>query len=966
MGSFLTFRRSSSGLFFCLRYRSFLLLILLVLFGATAVLAGTTGKIQGVVKDKSTGDPLPGVNVLIEGTQQGAATDRQGYYFITNVPPGTYTVAISMMGYRTVEVQDVKVWIDRTTDVDAELRETALEFETIVVQAQRPLVEPQVTNKSVSIRAEEIETMPLTSSQEILQLQAGVTQVQGAFNKVAGFEDRGIDQTHVRGGRSGQISYMVDGMYVEDAIYAGMGTFVNRAAIEEMKVEVGGFTAEYGEAQAAVVNIVTKEGRSSFKGSIEASTSSWADIDGAGKGFKPISTRDAARDYHDFLGSVGGPVAGISGFSFFFSVEQKYQRYAVLEFDDIAYDPTLITDPTNKNFGKRVGDTTYLFAYGRLRRAHPYDTFAGWNAFGFDRTWDYSVKLTYSPIPAIKVNVLHRTADRKFRNYINEYRYAENVRMVTADRTEQQGLTFRHQFGSRTFYTINLNRFWKSRTYRHPGLFGEEFGPGLNAADYDQDGVGAPGDPDEMWHYVAGQPDYPSPSSTGGFYAPLEAVGFDSTRGVYIYRGGLMRYWHRDFQQSYGAKGDITSQVTKSHEIKAGLEFRRYDLYFREIQLPYLDNPYADNYLEHPWEGSGYLQDQIDLERVIINIGGRIDYSNSKGAIWEDPKNPTTRVVRGRSKWQASPRLGFGYRVTETSAFHFNYGHFFQVPSYRDLYVGAATRDLSTPLPLIGNPHMDAERSVQYEFGIKQQFGDVWAVDITVWTKSITGLSGTLNVIGFDPEALGLYNYYVFNNYDHGSSRGLDVTIEKRLSDYFMGKLNYTYSVAKANRYYSWTGYWNGETNETEPKREFLQPYDQTHVMDAWLFVRLPDRFGPRVLGARPLELWSLSFIVSFQSGYPYTPVTEGVEGEPNSARMPSRFRVDADIRKGFRIFAQRLELFARILNLFDRENPLYVYPATGSPTEPDPRSSGFSTNFDRPDFLDIRRQIDLGVRIDF
>jgi hypothetical protein len=247
--------------------RPFFAFLVLAFFTVNVALAGTTGKIQGTVKDKKTGEALIGVNVVLKGTHQGAATDWEGYYFITNIPPGKYTLVFSMIGYRTTEVHNVKVWIDRTTDVYVQLEETAIELEAIIVQAERPLVEAQVTNKSISIGSDEIETMPIRSSQDILQLQAGVTQVEGSFNKVAGFEDRGIDQTHVRGGRSGEIAYMVDGMYVEDAVYAGMGTFINRAAIEEMKVEVGGFNAEYGEAQAAVVNIVTKEGRSSFHGS---------------------------------------------------------------------------------------------------------------------------------------------------------------------------------------------------------------------------------------------------------------------------------------------------------------------------------------------------------------------------------------------------------------------------------------------------------------------------------------------------------------------------------------------------------------------------------------------------------------------------------------------------------------------------------------------------------------------------
>lgn len=215
--------------------------VLLTLFvlSVTFLHAGTTGKIRGTVKDRETGEPLIGVNVIMEGTPRGAASDEDGFFFITNVPPGQYTVVFSMIGYNTVVVKNLRVRIDVTSEVDVELDPVTLELETVVVTAERPLIEAEVTNKSLSLDSETIMSLPVKTSQDVLRLQTGVVQVQGRFNQIAGFQDRGIDQTHVRGGRNGEISYMVDGMYVEDAIYAGMGTVINRAAIEEMKIEIG-------------------------------------------------------------------------------------------------------------------------------------------------------------------------------------------------------------------------------------------------------------------------------------------------------------------------------------------------------------------------------------------------------------------------------------------------------------------------------------------------------------------------------------------------------------------------------------------------------------------------------------------------------------------------------------------------------------------------------------------------------
>tara|TARA_Y100000310_G_scaffold40256_1_gene37769 strand:- start:18431 stop:21370 length:2940 start_codon:yes stop_codon:yes gene_type:complete len=947
--------------------RSFILAFLIVLaFNGAVLQAGTTGKIRGTVKDKETGDPLIGVNVIIEGTSRGAASDKEGFFFITNVPPGRYTVVFSMIGYNTVVVKNLRVRIDVTSEVDVELDLVTLELETVVVTAKRPLIEAEVTNKSLSFDSETIMSLPVKSSQDILRMQTGVVQVQGRFNQIAGFQDRGIDQTHVRGGRNGEISYMVDGMYVEDAIYAGMGTVINRAAIEEMKVEIGGFNAEYGNAQSAVVNIVTKEGTDSYHASFEASTSNWSDLDGSG-GLAPLSTPDALRDYSDLLASFSGPVPLIKGLSFFLSGEKSDHKDRVYEFDDITYDSTLITDPTDTYFGSRVGDTTYTDIYGQERRAHPFDSFTGWKAFGFRDNWDWNLKLTYYLSPVIKFNFLHRDTYRQFRNYAHSWRYAMNVRHITKDESLQQGLTFHHQINTRVYYTVNLSRLRKDRRYHTPGLHDDEFGPGLNTSDYDHDDLGAPDDPDELWHYEPEDPDHPTPSSLGSFYYPLSTVGFDSSRGVYLYKGGLMRYWHRDYYESKSVKIALTGQFGKRHEMKSGLEIQKLDIYFREIQLPYLESPYADNYHEYPEEAAFYIQDKLDLDRVILNLGWRADFSDSRGELWSDPKDPTTALQRGKDKWQFSPRLGFGYRITDRTTFHFNYGHFFQIPEYRNLYVGTATRDLTTGRPLIGNPYLQAQQTTQYEFGIRQQVGPLWAVETEVWTKSLEGQSGTINIIGFDPDSLGLYSYYLFDNYDHGTARGIDITIDKRFGHLFEAQVNYTFSRATANRYYSWSGYWNSETAETEPKREILQPYDQTHSLDAWISFRSPSGFGPTLFGIKPLSLWRISFVLTYLTGYPYTPVTGSARaGEPMSARMPSRKSVDMNMFRGFEILGGRFELFTRITNLFDRKNPLTVYDQTGSPNDPGPGASGYSTYFDRPDYFNLRREIDLGIRVSF
>ncbi|SVA74330.1 uncharacterized protein METZ01_LOCUS127184, partial [marine metagenome] len=76
------------------------------------VFAGTTGKLAGKVINKAIGDPLIGANVMVVGTTLGAATDLEGNYYILQVPPGTYSIRFTMIGYQSLVINDVRVKVD--------------------------------------------------------------------------------------------------------------------------------------------------------------------------------------------------------------------------------------------------------------------------------------------------------------------------------------------------------------------------------------------------------------------------------------------------------------------------------------------------------------------------------------------------------------------------------------------------------------------------------------------------------------------------------------------------------------------------------------------------------------------------------------------------------------------------------------------------------------------------------------
>ena len=132
-------------------------LIFCLIFVISEIFAGTTGKIVGAVKDSETGEGLPGVNVIIEGTTLGVGTDADGTYIILNIPPGLYTIVFNYIGYQTIIVKDVRINVDFTTRLDQNLQQTVIEGETVEVFGERnPLVRQDLTNTQVAVTSETI------------------------------------------------------------------------------------------------------------------------------------------------------------------------------------------------------------------------------------------------------------------------------------------------------------------------------------------------------------------------------------------------------------------------------------------------------------------------------------------------------------------------------------------------------------------------------------------------------------------------------------------------------------------------------------------------------------------------------------------------------------------------------------------------------------------------------------------
>ncbi len=222
----------------------------LVVVAMTCAHAGTTGKVAGKVLDAQTGEPLVGVNVMLVGTTLGASSDIEGDYFILNIPPGTYGVKASAVGYSPVTVTAVRVTADQTTRVPFSLKPETVEIEDVVVTATRPMVQKDLTSTTASVSGDELQALPLEDVSAVVNLQAGV--ING----------------HFRGGRSDEVKYLIDGVSVNDVFSGGYTMQAEVNSIAEIQVLSGTFNAEYGEAMSGVVNQITKIAGESFTGEV--------------------------------------------------------------------------------------------------------------------------------------------------------------------------------------------------------------------------------------------------------------------------------------------------------------------------------------------------------------------------------------------------------------------------------------------------------------------------------------------------------------------------------------------------------------------------------------------------------------------------------------------------------------------------------------------------------------------------
>ena len=911
----------------------FLIPFLLILFLSKNVFCGVTGKITGKVTDAQSGEPLLGINIIIEGTTQGAATGTDGTYIINNIEPGNYNLVFSGVGYQKKIVTNVSVASDFTTNISVVLSTEAIGLETVVVQAEKPLVRKDLTSSHTVIDNTQIEVLPVESINQILTLQAGITQGAGG-------------ELHIRGGRATEVSYNVNGVSINNlfARTSSEGDFVGTTrnvqispnAIQELSVESGTFNAEYGNALSGVVNTVTKEGGGNYNGSISYYTGDYASRHN--NIFLNIDNIDPLTD-QVVEGTFGGPVPFISnGLTFFLSGRYDNNKgYLYGQRQQTIYDSVYrsITDPNDIRISQ-TGDNSIV-------------------SMNPSKDYNLTGKFTIKPLSTLKINYNVIYSNSNWQSYNHDYKYNPDANYHRNEWGLINSFELTHALNSSTFYTLlGSYSIYDYKRYLFPLL--------------DQNGNAVSYHPGMSLENLHADPRY-QPSYKSNTVTPYTFVS-----------GGTQNDQYYQRSNTYEFKFDMTSQVSNQHEVKFGLSTKRDIMDFESFTIQRDSTQYLtptilgtetsvhDLYREKPVQYSAYLQDKMEFASMVINAGVRFDYFNSHAVYAPDINAPAGNLTKADAKIAVSPRIGISFPITDRGIIHFSYGHFYQLPPYSYLYTNPTFKSFGGT-PTYGNANLNPEKTVTYEIGLQQQLSETIAFDVTGFYKDVRDLLA-LQRIRISTSVT--YDKYV--NKDYGNIKGITFSLTKRKlpGDLFGASLDYTFQIAEGNETGAEAFFLDLSSGRQSEKVPVPLDWDQTHTLNGVL------TFGSH-------KNWYVTFVGSIYTGLPYTPqlIESQILLDPNSGRKPMQTNVDLLVEKSFEIQNTVITLFAKVFNLFDMLNEISVYDNTGRATYSLEESKGGpqQTNqlaetvpgvhsateyFVRPQYYSTPREVRLGVSLEF
>lgn len=860
------------------------LFISTLLISTTAIFAQSLGKISGSVVDES-GEPLIGVTVNIENTTRGVLTDIDGNYSMINLKPDTYVLIFRYIGYSTTRVEAIEVRLDRTTEIDVTLSEEIIEGQEVVVTAERPIVEKDRTTTTAYVSSEQLEELPIVSLNEAVNQQAGV--VDG----------------HFRGGRQGEVSYLVNGVPINNAFDNNASFEVEQNMVSSLEVISGVFNAEYGQALSGVVNIVTKG--VADKWSFNALAYTGTIVSGRELEFVSKNTTQ-----NNFLSASDFSQEKVS----YTEASSKFENYDV----QLSAGGPIIKDKLGFQTTVRyVTDPGYLIGRDIFR---PNDIQSGVSGSGGSNSWllnasgtgdfeelnrneRYSINtaLVYEFNSRLKLDYNLFFQDGDGRNYIHNFKYNPNGINNYYNRSQTHILGLRYSIGQNSFANFSysyLNDVGESYLYND-----------ANSTTLDSR------------------------------YVPSRYSNWQGESGFNM--GGNELYSSQNITQTHTIVTDFTSQINNIVLFKTGLSARFHNLDNESFgittnasdQALRSDSPLDNSSLEvSPYEAAGYSQVKLEFDNLIVNAGLRFDYfepdyvvpldvSQIRKLYIDDINGAPGDTVLNRKaadpSFQISPRLGIAFPISETGVMRFSAGLFFQTPRLSLLYANNEFDGTDGSNTNYGNAQLGAERTLQFEVGLQQGLTETLALDFTLFSKDIRGLAGT-------EVALDINGGYVSRliNLDYGTIKGTTLSLSQRGAGSVSWTIDYTLQFASGS--------------SSDPQDSFNRLLSGEEII-----IKINRLNWDRRNVLNNTITWNSNFgltvsaINSLQTGTPYTSERNEVFSTvPNNEDKPIWFNSDARVYYKPLNLKQNFQLFLQVDNIFDSAPNWDVYNDTGLATE--------------------------------
>lgn len=903
----------------------FLVSIVLSLMCLSAFAQGT---LKGKVTDAGTGEGLIGANVFVVGTYKGAAADFNGDYSILELKPGDYTIRVTYLGYNEKQFNGIRIKKDQTTTLNIKLDELGTTLDAVVIVGDKNLVDLESGKSQVKISADEIKEMNVRNVQDVVAMQAGVTETP--------------DGIQIRGGRVYETSYVVEGISASDPLSGtGFGVEVASSSIQDVELITGGGSAEFGGSTSGVILTRIREGGKKY-----SVTGSWQRDN--------LGINDSTQWNTDIVDlGVSGPIPFTSNKATFFTsanifITDNYFGPTADQLQSSLFreSTSSFVEGSNRIFNRSATDQTFWAP----RQA---------NNFSHTLKLSYQIqnntKLTVTNQHSIKVNQSTRSLQIVGNDAIItpgfQYFFSrdlDNANTYT-HRSNLTALNFSHVFKERLRVETSVGRlFVNLRADANGRPFREETVSGiLDAQSIVSDPI--------------------------GLFNPADSIVFVLPGPGLANNNGIASLWHDHYVQEYTFKTKF-KYISKNntHFYTFGMEHKLQEYQWIDVTNPWVGAPIqindtlstplisigstSDVWAVKPQEGGIFAEDQIKYKGLIATFGILFKYwapgkfvddavedpeAPVLDQIRQDYKDKTVQVAGLRWKARLLPKLNVSFPITENNVLYFNYGHSMRLAHPRFIYQGLdKVYQNRSFLSNLGNPDIDPEVSVSYELGLKTQVTRDLAFTVTAFYNDRFDYIVSRRIQVRDQTGQFVEKQFYINQ-DYARIRGVELGYNQRISKWFRTNASFAYQIAtgKSNTAAESALQINtqGFVNATE---ENFLAWDRPFEFKAGLLFKPDTSFR---IGSVNFDNFKVYLSANWKSGLRYTPyVQTGVapNGRPQYERVVDApfeevgenwFWMDLKVSRDFRISDRSyVSLSFEVKNLLNNLNSQIINPVTG------------------------------------